>query len=224
MKKTLFLLAVAVLFLQVSVFSQKTRVGVTAGITTSNMYGEVGGKDLRDDSKTGITAGILVETPIGKSRFSFQPSINYMQKGRITEESEKVKSWIALRYADLNLDFLYNSKGKTTFFFGLGPSVGLDLPSTFITKTNNSTAANNNPDPKYSRSEKKVLFGKGVLDNFRGLDYGVHLQGGFRMSKGLIFSLNYTFGLRNIASEGAPDDNIKNGCFAVRFGWLFKNK
>lgn len=224
MKKTLFLLAVAVLSLQVSVFAQKTRVGVTAGITTSNMYGTVGGKDLRDDSKTGITVGILIDAPIKKSHFSFQPAINYVQKGRVTEETEKVKSWVALRYAEVNLDFVYNSKGKTTFFFGLGPSVGLDLPSTFIVRTNNSTAANNNPDPKYSRSEKKVKFGKEVLDDFKGLDYGVHLQGGFRMSKGLIFSLNYTFGLRNIASEGAPNDDIKNGCFAVRFGWLFKNK
>lgn len=224
MKKTLFLLAVAVLSLQVSVFSQKTRVGVTAGITTSNMYGTISDKDIRDASKTGITVGFYVETPIGKSHFSFQPGVHYMQKGRVTEETEKVKSWVALRYADVNLDFLYNSKGKTTFFFGLGPSIGLDLPSTFITRTNNSTAANNNPDPKYSRSEKKVLFGKEVLDNYKGLDYGVHLQGGFRINKGLLFSLNYTFGLRNIASEGAPNDNIKNGAFAVRFGWLFKNK
>jgi Outer membrane protein beta-barrel domain len=224
MKKSFFLLAVSVLLLQVSVFAQKTRVGVTAGISSSNMYGEIGGTDIRDDSKKGITVGILIDAPIKKSRFSFQPSINYVQKGRIFEETEKVKSWVALRYAEVNFDFVYNSKGKTTFFVGLGPSAGLDLPSTFIVRTNNSTAANNDPDPKYSRSEKKVLFGKEVLDNFKGLDYGVHLQGGFRINKGLIFSLNYTFGLRNIASEGAPNDNIKNGYFAARFGWLFKNK
>jgi Outer membrane protein beta-barrel domain len=224
MKKTLFLLAVALLSLQVSVFSQKTRVGVTAGITSSNMYGTIAGKDIKDDGKTGITAGFYVETPIGKSRFSFQPGINYMQKGRITADEQKTKSWIALRYADLNLDFLYNSKGKTTFFVGIGPSIGFDLPSTFIVRTDNSTAANNDPDPRYSRSEKKVRFGKEILDDFKGLDYGLHLQGGFRLNKGLLFSVNYTFGLRNIASEGAPNDDIKNGVFAVRFGWLFKNK
>lgn len=224
MKKTLFLLAVAILFLQVSAFAQKARVGVTAGFSTSNMYGTIGGNDIRDDNKKGITVGILIDAPIKKSHFSFQPSINYTQKGRITEETEKIKSWVALRYAEVNLDFVYNSKGKTTFFVGLGPSAGLDLPSTFIVRTNNSTVANNNPDPKYSRSETKVKFGKEVLDDYKGLDYGIHFQGGFRMSKGFIFSANYTFGLRNIASEGAPNDDIKNGFFAVRFGWLFKNK
>jgi len=222
MKKVLFLLAVAVISLQLS--AQKSRVGVTAGITSSNMYGEVAGKTLRDDSKKGITVGILLETPIKKSHFSFQPAIHYVQKGRILEESQKIKSWVGLRYADFNLDFLYNSKGKTTFFIGGGPSFSFDLPSTKVVRTNNATAAEPNPDPQYSRSETKVKFGKEVLDDYRGLDWGVHLQTGFRMSKGFIFSLNYTFGLRNIASEGTPDDRIKNGLFAVRFGWLFKNK
>ncbi len=225
MKKILFLLAVAVLFLQASGFSQKTRVGITAGITTANMNGTVNNVKLdTKNSLTGYSVGLLLETPIGKSHFSFQPAINYVQKGRLLSEEEKVKSWLAMRYADVHLNFLYNSKGKTTFFIGGGPSLGLDLPSTRIVRTDNSTAANSNPDPKYSRSETKIKFGKENLDDFKGLDYGVNILTGFRIKKGLSFALNYTFGLRNIASNGAPADNIKNGCFGARLGWLFKNK
>jgi Outer membrane protein beta-barrel domain len=225
MKKILFVLAVAVLGLQVSGFSQKTRVGVTAGITTANMNGTV--NNVKLDTKktvTGWTVGFLVDAPIGKSHFSFQPAIHYTQKGRLLSEENKVKSWLALRYADVHLNFLYNSKGKTTFFIGGGPSLGLDLPSTKIVRTLNTTAVNGNPDPKYSRSETKVKFGKENLDDLKGLDYGVNILTGFRITKGFSVTVNYTFGLRNIASNGTPNDNIKNGCFGARFGWLFKNK
>lgn len=225
MKKILFLLAIAVLFLQAQGFSQKTRVGITAGITSANMNGTV--NNVKLDTKNnvvGYTVGLFVEAPIGKSHFSFQPGVSYVQKGRLLSEENKVKSWLAMRYADVSLNFIYNSKGKTTFFIGAGPSLGLDLPSTRIVRTDNSTAANSNPDPKYSRSETKIKFGKENLDDFKGLDYGLNLLTGFRINKGLLFSLNYTFGLRNIASNGAPSDNVKNGCFAVKFGWLFKNK
>ncbi|MBL7745841.1 MAG: outer membrane beta-barrel protein [Chitinophagaceae bacterium] len=223
MKKILFLLAVAVFFLQASGFSQKTRVGITAGITTANMYGTVNDKTLKDDSKTGITAGLIVDAPIGKSRFSFQPGVHYTQKGRTLAETGDDKSWLALRYADVHLNFLYNSKGKTTFFVGLGPSVGLDLPSYRVTKTSNATAANLDPDPEFSRSETKIKFGKDKLDDLKGLDYGFNMLGGFRTRKGYYFALNYTFGLRNIAANESGDD-IKNGCFGFRIGYLFNNK
>lgn len=224
MKKVLFLLAVAVFFLQAPGFAQKSRVGITAGITTANMYGHVGGKDLRDAGKTGITAGLILETPICKSRWSFQPGLHYTQKGRILTETSDVKSWLALRYADLHLNFLYNSKGKTTFFIGGGPTLGMDLPSYKRTKTSNATASNLNPDPEFSISETKIKFGKDKLDDLRGLDYGVNIMIGFRMRKGYYFAINNTFGLRNIAPNNGTDDRIRNGCLGFRIGYLFNNK
>jgi Outer membrane protein beta-barrel domain len=223
MKKTLFLLAVAVLLLQASGFSQKSRVGITAGITNSNMYGKVGGVTLNSESKMGITAGIFVEAPIGKSHFSFQPAINYVQKGRVLSETNAAKSWLGLRYADLDLNFVRNSKGKTTFFFGLGPSVGFALPSYTIIKTNNATPGNSNPDPEFTKSQTKINFGDELLDNFRGLDFGVNGLAGFRMMKGFQLSVNYNFGLRNIANKTTTDE-IKNGYVGVRLGYLFSNK
>jgi Outer membrane protein beta-barrel domain len=223
MKKTLFLLAIAVLFLQASGFSQKTRVGVTAGITSANMYGEVGGVEVKGESKMGVTAGIFVDAPIGKSHFSFQPAINYVQKGRVLSETNAAESWVALRYADMDFNFVYNSKGKTTFFVGLGPSVGFGLPSNVYVKTNNVTPANPNPEPEFSKSQTKIIFGKEALDDYRGLDYGVNGLAGFRLRKGFQFSVNYNFGLRNIASTGTTDE-WQNGYVGVRLGWLFSNK
>lgn len=223
MKKVLFLLAVAVLFFQASGFSQKTRVGVTAGITNSNMYGTVGGTTFKGDPKVGVTAGLFLESKIGKSKFSFQPAISYVQKGYVISETNDAKSWVALRYADLDLNFLLNSKGKTTFYIGLGPSIGFDLPSSFITKTNNATVVNPNPDPEFSKAATKINFGDEALDDFRGLDFGINGMAGFRLAKGFSLSVNYNFGLRNIATKGSSDE-ISNGYVGVRLGYLFKNK
>lgn len=223
MKKVLFLLAVAVLFLQAQGFSQKTRVGVTAGITNANMYGTVDSKDLNDKTKAGFTAGVFLDAPIGKSKFSFQPSINYVQKGRVLSEVNKDKSWLALRYADVNLNFLLNSKGKTTFFIGLGPTVSFDLPSYKVSKTYNGTAINLNPDPEYSRSETKIKFGRDKLDDLKGLDYGANGLVGVRFRKGYYFAVNYTFGLRNIAAAESGDE-INNAYVGFRLGYLFSNK
>lgn len=223
MKKVLFLLAVAVLFLQASGFAQKTRVGITAGITSANMYGTVDDKTLRDDGKTGITAGLILERQLGKTRFSFQPGIHYTQKGRTLTETGDNKTWLALRYADLHLNFLYNSKGKTTFFVGLGPSLGFDLPSYRKVKTSNATPADPDPSPSYSRSETKIKFGRDKLDDLKGLDYGANMIAGFRFAKGYYFAFNYTFGIRNIAANESGDE-LRNGCFGFRIGYLFKNK
>lgn len=89
MKKTLFLLAVAVLFLQVSVFSQKTRVGVTAGITTSNMYGEVGGKDLRDDSKPVSLPVFWWKPRLAKAASVFSPASTTCKKAALLKSQRK---------------------------------------------------------------------------------------------------------------------------------------
>lgn len=224
MKKVLFLLAVSVMFLQISGFSQKAKVGVAGGYTSSNMSGTVGGVNVKGDSKAGFTLGMLLDAPIGKSHFSFQPGVHYVQKGKIISETNKEKSWLALRYVDLQLNFLYNSKGKTNFFIGVGPTLSFDMPSKSVVRTSNITAVNDNPDPKYSFSEKKINFGKDVLDDYHGLDYGANLMAGFKLRCGFLVSLNYTFGLRNIIVDQSGNNEVKNGYAGFRFGWLFNNK
>ncbi len=223
MKKVLFLLAIAVCFLQTPVFSQKSRVGVTAGITSSNMYGTVDSADAKGGSIKGFTFGMIVDAPIGKSNFSFQPGVHYVQKGKVISETVKVKSWYALRYIDAQMNFLYNTNKKTNFFVGLGPVISFEMPSKLVVRTSNATAAEPNPDPKYTRSEKTIKFGKEPLDELRGLDYGANILAGFRMNCGFLVSANYTFGIRNIATE-ASGDELRNGVAAVKIGWLFNNK
>lgn len=85
-------------------------VGVTGGITMANQYGTKGGALIKDDQKIGYTLGLIMETPIAKSNFSFQPGIFYTQKGRIENVSFKEKRHWSLRYAELQANVLYNLK------------------------------------------------------------------------------------------------------------------
>ena len=130
MKKALILIIAGVCLLQINGLSQKTEVGITGGITFSNMYGKKGGVDTRGDARTGFTVGMLVDAPIGKTNWSFQPGIHYVQKGAFTSKTSTTKQAIALRYAEFLVNFVHYTKGKATrLYFGLGPSLGLNLPS-----------------------------------------------------------------------------------------------
>jgi hypothetical protein len=224
MKKVLFVLAVAILCLQVTGFSQKTKVGVTAGITTANMYGHVNGVNVKGDSKAGFTFGLILDAPLGKSHWSFQPGIHYVQKGKTISETEKAKNFLALRYAELHANFVYNSNKKTNFFVGAGPSIAFDLPSQYVLKTSNATAANINAKPKYTRAETSINFGKDAASDFRGYDYGVNGIFGFRLPCGFYAALNYTLGIRNLVPIEKDGNETRNGCFGVRIGILFNNK
>jgi hypothetical protein len=224
MKKILFLLAVTVFLLQMTGISQKARVGLTAGITTSNMYGKDNGLEFKGTNRSGATFGMIVDAPIGKSHFNFQPGIHYIQKGKVISETVAEKKFLALNYAETQLNFLYTSRKKIVVFAGGGPTVSFDLPSQYVTKTSNVTANNLNPNPEFSRSEKKVKFGKETSDDFRGIDLGLNLLTGFRLKQGFYLALNFTYGYRNLATSNTSNYHVRNSCMGARLGWLFNNK
>jgi Outer membrane protein beta-barrel domain len=213
MKKAFFILFVSVLCLQLPGLAQKSKVGVTAGFSISNMTDTFRVSSKTGKSLIGYTVGIVVDVPIGKSRFHFQPSLHFMQKGKVLEESDTKKSSIALRYADVDLNFLYNTNGdKVNFFIGAGPSVGLPLPSKKVTKIG------------AIKSEDNITFGNTGVETYKGIDYGLNFIGGFNLPGGFYTAASYTLGLRNIVSEKNSKNSIKNSCFALRFGYLFNNK
>lgn len=222
MKKVLFILAVSVLCLQIDGFSQKTRVGVAAGITSANMYGEIGGKKIQDDSKTGITFGMILDAPLGKSKISFQPGLHYVQKGRTLVKTNSQKDWIALRYAELQANFLFNTGGeKGNFFIGGGPAVALDFPSARISKT---IVRDPIESDYWLKAETNINFGKESNSDFKGLDYGANLLTGYRLKNGFSLAVNYTIGIRNLVPIENGSDEIRNHCFGIRLGYLVNNK
>ncbi|MEO7923236.1 MAG: porin family protein [Chitinophagaceae bacterium] len=209
MKKTFLIAIVSVCFLQINAFAQKTRAGIFGGLSQSNYHGKTDGVTSKGKSLAGFTFGMLVDVPLKKSNFSFQPAIQYAQKGWIVSKTNDQKTYVGLRYAEALLNFVYHAKGgKGHVFVGLGPTLGLPLPSKKVTKTDNSKA------------ETTLVFGKDPIADYKSLDYGADLMAGYQFRKGCFVSLGYTFGLRNIHPGENPVDEIKNGCVALKLGIL----
>lgn len=218
MKKLFFLSAAFVFCLQINGFSQKSRVGFSTGFTAANMYGKIGGARIKDDPKSGITFSLLMDAPLGKSHISFQPTLNYVQKGRVTfnenTSANTLKEWVALRYAELQTNFLYNTNGaKGNWYIGAGPSLAFDLPSKKVSKTEDL------------KTETNLSFGKEANNDYRGYDFGANMLTGYRLKGGFFVAFNYTVGIRNLVPvQDGTSDNIRNHYWGLRVGFLINNK
>jgi hypothetical protein len=216
MKKTILLLVVVLLCLQYAALSQKTRVAVVGGVTISSMSGQLGGNDNNYEKKPGFTLGLMIDAPV-TDHISFFPGLHYVQKG--THQRPPVgtlitKSYISLRYVELNGNFIYHSNGsKGNFFIGAGPSLGFKVPSKKGTQIDDE------------KTESDVNFGNSIDKDIKGVDYGVNFLLGFRMSKGFMVTGNYNYGIRDLrpVDESGPDE-IHNMYFGIQIGWLFNNK
>ena len=217
MKKTLLLLVVSVLCLQFSSFSQNTRAGIMGGVAFSGMSGELFGSENNYETKRGITVGMMIDAPIGKSRFSFAPGLHYVQKGTLQRPPQGTlitESYIALRYVELNANFIYRAPGtKGNFYAGAGPSLSFKVPSKKGTKIDED------------KTETDVNFGTTIDKDLRGMDYGVNFLIGYRLAAGFFVTANYNRGLRDLrpVPESAPEE-VMNHYFGIQIGWLFANK
>ncbi|MBM3415880.1 MAG: PorT family protein [Bacteroidetes bacterium] len=216
MKKALFLFITAACLLQISSFAQKAQVGLTGGVSVTNVYGSLNNLDTRGEARAGYTVGLIVDAPIGKSNFSFQPGIHYVQKGKFTLKNEAVREADALRYADLLLNFLLHAGNRqgTHLVFGLGPQLGFNLPSKKIKVEDGD------------RSElRSISFGNTAANDYRGIDWGANGVVGVIIKKCVGFSVNYTFGIRNLVPEELieGDDLLRNGALGFRLTYFFPN-
>ncbi len=216
MKKAIFIFIAFMFCFELTGNAQKARVGLNLGLNIANLSRTIGGFDKDGDYRIGIAGGMLVDLPFGKKQqWSFQPSVNYVQKGTAEQPLAPInKQYIALRYAELDLNFLRNFKcGKDkggTFYLGVGPYAGFNLPSKKVSHIPGNDV------------ETDVSFGDQVANDLKGVDFGGNVLMGYRMPMGLSVTVNYSQGARNLA----PTDNgdkIKNICFGVRVGYLFKN-
>jgi len=215
MKKAIIIFIAFIFCFQLAGKAQKARVGLTGGVEIANLSRTIGGQDKDGDYRIGIAGGMLVDIPFGKKQnLSFQPSVEYVQKGAAEQAQAPVnKAYTALRYAEFFPGVTYNKKcGKTkssTFYIGAGPFVDFNLPSKKVAHIPGNNI------------ETEVSFGDQVANDFRGIDYGGRAIIGYRTAMGLFVSLNYTQGARNLAPVD-NGDKIKSIAFGIRLGYLFK--
>src|SRR5438105_4354966 len=110
--KKLFILTVIIVASHSIINAQTKRFGFTAGSVFANYKSK-----LNDNlnSKTGLTAGILVDIPGGK-HFSFQPAVNFVQKGAKDQETSggvTSKGSLNVNCIEVPLNLLYNATGNT---------------------------------------------------------------------------------------------------------------
>ncbi|MGH2554046.1 MAG: outer membrane beta-barrel protein [Chitinophagaceae bacterium] len=222
MKKTIFIFTAFIFCLSFTARSQKSRVGLSGGISFANLSQTIGGADRDGEYRIGLTGGMQLEMPLGKkNKFSFQPDLHYIQKGASIIPTSPInnKMYVALRYAELAPNFVRNFKaGKGAFYLGGGPYMAFPLPSKFVSHSAGTPSVLTD-----------VSFGNAVANNYRGVDFGGNVVMGFRMGNGLFVSANYIQGARNLVPEevsklpASVDDKIKNIAFALRVGYLFSN-
>jgi hypothetical protein len=212
MKKALILIIAGICLFRSTGMTQKTEVGITGGITSSNIYGKIGGLDTRGDSRTGFTVGMILDVPVGKTKITFQPGLHYLQKGEYTKKTSSEKDAVALRYAEFQFNFIKYSGKSNRIFLGIGPTLGLNLPSKKVVITDNS------------RTETSLTFGKLSSNDYIGADWGANGVIGVRFKNNLYFAVNYTLGIRNQIPVPSGDDHLRNGCLGIRLGCFFKNQ
>ena len=200
MKKIFFMMAVVAIASKTTT-AQMTSFGVTAGAVIANYSAKADGESQKLDSKAGLTFGIVCNIPISKS-FSFQPAINYVQKGASSAEDE-IKVKVKLNYLEVPLNFVYNSPEKNGhFFIGAGPSFSYGIAAKV----------------KAGDIEIKSHFGSGEDDIAKPVEIGANIMMGYQFAGGFNIAANYNSGLNNISADGTTTEH--NHYFGFRIGYM----
>ena len=212
MRKAIYFLSVLIAS-QLTMNAQKSKIGFTGGIgggaAITNFSYE--NSTHNPSSNTGLTAGILWDVPIRKS-FSFQPAINYIRKG--DEESMPTGNLtLVLNCLETQYNFLYHTAGDNGHFFvGVGPSATLHINGKW--KLEKAGA----------KQESSVKLGKTKIDDLKKQDFGVTGLIGYQFSKVVSISASYNQGLTNLYPVYADYVTIRSNYFAIKLGFMFKEK
>ncbi len=205
--KSITILLVLMILLTAHSLTAQTKIGLTGGATFGNVTAKLQGISVSPKMRMGFTAGLFIDCPLS-SGFSFQPALNFVQKGyKINDETMTDK--VSYGYLEVPLNFVYDNKG---FFIGAGPSMssGLSGKEKFVDKQNPSGSG-----------ETKIKFGSGN-DEIKRFEFGANVLTGYKFKEGFMVSANYNLGLNNIQNGNSTEvGTIKNRYFAVKIGYIF---
>jgi len=213
MKKSLFIL-VCLATTAFTSQAQKTRFGFTGGVVFANYHAEVDGESGKGDTKSGVTAGLLADIPLS-SHFSFQPALNFTQKGMAEKEiylGITEKSSLRINCIEVPLNVLYNVSSNTgNFFIGAGPSLAFHVSGKW--KFNDGSES----------TSSDVKFGNTDEDHFKSMDFGANFLTGYSFPNGLMLAVNYNLGLSNLFTEENDNSTMKSSYFGIKLGFLLNS-
>ncbi|HNL66316.1 MAG TPA: porin family protein [Ferruginibacter sp.] len=202
---------IAMILVYVSTYGQKTKLGISSGISIANYTSKVDGRNESGNSLAGYTGGIFADVSLGK-HISLQPALNFVQKGskyKYTVLGYSTKSQITVNLFEVPINLLYNSRGKTVnVFAGLGPSIAFGV---------GGKAKSSDPGGTYS---EKVKFGTSDDATMRRVDAGINILAGITLKGGFMFAVNYNGGVTNLFPHGEDDGTLRSRYFGIRLGYM----
>jgi hypothetical protein len=169
-------------------------------------------------SRTGFSAGLIADIPLGEGGFRFMPELYYVGKGvkanaslDLLGQQIKAESKTNISYIDLPINFAYAIElGGNRLMVGAGPYAGFGLSGkTIATTTANGVS---------QEEEDNIEFGNGS-GQFDRLDFGANFMAAYILNNGLMLKVNYSLGLVNLSND--PDTDYKNRFFGVSLGYFF---
>jgi len=206
--RSIILLMVLIIFVFTSPLWAQKNTGIIAGLSFSNVTLRSGNSTSSPKSKTGFTAGIVVDAPF-HTKLGFQTGVNFIQKGYIVKDATSTET-VNLNYCEIPLDLIYGVKEKQGFFIGAGPSIAFGISGKDKLKLAGNTSSDNT----------QIQFGSG-LDQVKPFDFGIHIIAGYRVAGGFMVSGIYNLGLSKINNDNGGARSIKNKYFSMKIGLMF---
>ena len=193
--------------------TQKVKLGVKAGLNIASLTFDE--SELDSSSKTGFTAGIMVEIPMAKN-FSLQPEVLFSQQGTKSSFSDpdvansNFKSTIELNYLNIPVMLKYYViKGLS---IQVGPQIGILLK------------ANNKYQDNFLGYENHESFN--LKDYSTGIDTSVNFGLGYQFKDKFYADARYNISYSNVFKEGDVNhfinNDMKNRVFQISVGYFFK--
>lgn len=178
--------------------AQSPKFGIKAGVNIAKFAGD---PDPNSEFNTGLAAGIYTNVPLS-SGFSFEPSLEYSQKGAEFTTALNSEMKTKITYLDLPIMFKYN----VTPAFGLlaGPQVSffLDQESKFVNGNSSTTFEGNNDSYRKSLAGGKV-----------GLSYNFGAA---------MLNASYATDFQNLYTDESGNRDLKNQVINVGLAFGFK--
>ncbi len=191
---------------------------VNAGFSLAEVKEKADGALALDyDMKPGFHAGISAELPVN-AWLSFVPGLLYSNKGAKIDQTffgAKIKGNFNLHYLDIPLTVKASGRlGDDAKVFGvLGPYVGLGLAGKVKGQTDDGQGG-------VESSSEKVSWGTSEDDQLKRLEMGATIGAGVEY-KSYLISINYDYGISNIAPSNPDNGSARNRVLCLTLGYRF---
>jgi outer membrane immunogenic protein len=187
----------AVLLVAGFTYAQTPTFGIKAGLNLTNFVGD---PDPDSEFKTGIAAGIFTNIPVSRG-FSFEPSLEYSQKGARFTTSTDTEVESRISYIDVPLMAKVDVAPSFALFAGPQVSFFVDQETKLVNDSSTLTFEGDNDSYRKSLAGGKV-----------GLSYNFGT---------VMLNASYATDFQNLYNDNPGDSDLKNQAIHVGLAFGF---